>query len=100
MGVPGGGHGHEDAHHAGAGEGPEDVAWSSDGRRLAFSRDDRIIVMNADGSNARRVPLKAKPASSPRSDPKAAAQKPRMELDAVSGKDSRVPRRTSGDELG
>jgi hypothetical protein len=49
--------------------------WSPDGRQLAyvqfsargngFGRDDRIIVMNADGSDARRVPLQAGPASSP-----------------------------------
>jgi len=43
---------------------PEVVAWSWDSQRLAFSRDDRIIVMNADGSDVRRVPLEAKPASS------------------------------------
>jgi Tol biopolymer transport system component len=30
-------------------------AWSPDGRRIAFERDDEIYVMNADGSGQRRL---------------------------------------------
>jgi hypothetical protein len=45
--------------------GDDQPAWARGGRLIAFGRDDRIIVMNADGSDARRVPLQAGPASSP-----------------------------------
>jgi hypothetical protein len=37
------------------------VTWSPDGR-IVFTRDDRIIAMNADGSDQRRVPLGDRPA--------------------------------------
>jgi hypothetical protein len=44
-----GGHAHRLA--AGA-----DPAWSPDGRRIAFSRGGRILVMRADGSHVATVP--------------------------------------------
>jgi Tol biopolymer transport system component len=34
-----------------------EAEWSRDGRFLIFTRDDRIIVMNADGSDQHRLSL-------------------------------------------
>jgi Tol biopolymer transport system component len=48
--------------------GPEhdgEVEWSPDGTQLVFTRDDRIIVMNPDGSDQRRVPLHGHQAHAP-----------------------------------
>jgi TolB protein len=48
--------------------GPEDdtePAWSPDGRRLAFVRDETIYVVRADGSGVRRLTTGASPAWAP-----------------------------------
>jgi TolB protein len=40
-------------------------AWSPDGRRIAFQRENEIRVINADGSGERRIALGTDPAWSP-----------------------------------
>jgi hypothetical protein len=38
-------------------DGGEDPLWSPDGRFIAYSQNNRVLVMDSDGSNKRRLPV-------------------------------------------